>query len=263
MLHAPEGLHLQERRAGTLAPTGQRAGDRALDRDQVVPVDDLAGHPVAGGAAGEVLDGALHPPVGRECELVVLADEDDGQRPRGCEVHRFVRRALAGGAVAEEGDHRLTGAADFRRERRPRRMRQAGADDPVAAEDLQRQVGDVHRAAEPLAVARPLPEHLGHHPAEVGSGSDQVPVGAVMADEVVRLAHDAGGSHGNRLLPHAAVRGPEDDAFPEELRGAVLEPADERHQPVLLDEGRTVGRPLAEHGWLDDHRGGRSWSSTM
>ena len=116
-----------------------------------------------------------------------------------------------------------------------------GADDPVAAEDLQLEGGDVHRAAEPLAVARPLPEHLGHHPAEVGAGRDQVAVGAVVADEVVRLAHDPAGADGDRLLPDAAVRGPEDDALPEELGGAILEPPDQRHQPVLLDERRPVG----------------------
>ncbi len=93
----------------------ERAGDRVLDGDQVVPVDDLAGHPVAGGALGEVLDGPLRPPVGGERELVVLADEDDRQRPRGREVHRLVRRALAGGAVAEERDHGLAGVAQLAR----------------------------------------------------------------------------------------------------------------------------------------------------
>ena len=236
VLHAPEGLHLEERRAITVACARQRAGDGVLDGEQVVPVDDLAGHPVAGGALGEVLDGPLRAPVGGERELVVLADEDDRQRPRRREVHRLVRRALGGGAVAEERDHGLAGAAHLRGERGARRVRQAGADDPVAAEDLQRQVGDVHRAAEPLAVARLLPEHLRHHPAEVGAGGDQVAVGAVVADEVVRLPHHPGGPDGDRLLPDAAVRGPEDDALAEELRGAILEQPDQRHQPVLLDE---------------------------
>ena len=243
------------------APSRARASARATASStatSVVSVDDLAGHPVAAGAVGEVFDGALHAPVGGERELVVLADEDDGERPRGGEVHRLVRRALAGGAVAEVGDHRLAGAAELRGERGPGRVRQAGADDPVAAEDLQRKVGDVHRAAEPLAVARPLPEHLGHHPAKVGSGGDQVAVRAVMADEVVRLAHDPAGADGDRLLPDAAVRGAEDDALLEQLRGTVLEPPDQRHQPVLLDERRPVGRPVGRHGGRDVHRDGPS-----
>ena len=261
MLHAAEGLHLEEGRAVAVACPGERELDRVLDRDDVVAVDDLAGHPVAGRTPCEILERALHPPVGRERELVVLADEHDRQRPGRREVHRLVRCALPRGAVAEEGDDRLALAAQLRRERCAGRVRQPGADDPVAAEDLQRQIGDVHRAAEPLAVARPLAEHLGHHPAEVGAGRDQVAVGAVVPDEVVRLAHHSPGTHGDRLLPDAAVGRPEDHALVEELGRAVLEAADQRHQPVLLDERGTAGRPLADGG-LDAHRGGRSCSST-
>ncbi len=251
VLHAPEGLQLDERRAVAVARPRQRASDRVLDREQVVPVHDLAGHPVAGSALGEILDGPLRPPVGGERELVVLADEDDRQRPGRREVHRLVRRALAGGAVAEERDHGLAGVAQLGGERGARRVRQARADDPVAAENLQLQGGDVHRAAEPPAVARLLAEHLGHHPAQVGAGRDQVAVRAVMPDEVVGLAHDPGGADGDRLLPDAAVRGAEDDAFLEELRGAILEAADQRHPTVLLEEWRPVGRTLASDGRLE------------
>ena len=167
-------------------------------------------------------------------------------------------RALAGGAVAEESDRRLLRPVQLRGQRRAARMREPGADDPVAAEDVQGQVGDVHRAAEPLAVTRSLPEHLGHHPAEIGSGRDQVAVRAVMADEIVRVAHDAGGADCDRLLSDAAVRRPEDDALLKELRGAVFEAADQHHQAVLLEQRRPVGGPLrhAAAGW-----GGRWWNS--
>ena len=190
----------------------ERAGDGLLDGGDVVAVDDLAGHPVAGGAVGDVLDGALRPPVGRERELVVLADEDDGQLPRRREVHPLVHRALAGGAVAEVRDRDLAGAVELRGQRGAAGVRDARADDPVAAEDVEREVGDVHRAAEALAVAGALAEHLGHHPAEVGAGRDQVAVRAVVADEVVRVAHRARGADGDRLLADAAVRGADDHA---------------------------------------------------
>ena len=105
-----------------------------------------------------------------------------------------------------------------------------GADDPVAAEDVEREVGDVHRAAEPLAVAGALAEHLGHHPAEIGAGRDQVAVRAVVPDEVVGLAHRARGADGDRLLADAAVRGADDHARLEELGGAVLEAPDQVHR---------------------------------
>ena len=156
-----------------------------------------------------------------------------------------MRRALPCGAVAEEGDDSLALAAELGRERCPGGMRQPGADDPVAAEDLEREVGDVHRAAEPLAVARPLAEHLGHHPAEIGAGRNEVAVRAVVADEVVGVPHHACRADGDRLLADAAVRRPEDHALLEELGGAVLEAADQHHLPVLLEKRRTAGRPLA------------------
>ena len=149
------------------------------------------------------------------------------------------------------------GAAQLRGQGGAARVRDPGADDPVAAEDVEREVGDVHRAAEPLAVARPLAEHLGHHPAQVGAGGDQVAVRAVVADEVVGVAHHAGGADGDRLLADAAVRRAEDDALLEELGGAVLEAADQRHQPVLLEQRRPASP--ASIG----HRGGRWWNSKM
>ena len=92
------------------SPARARSSARATassTASDVVAVDDLAGHAVAGRALGDVLDRALRAPVGRERELVVLADEDDRQPPGRGEVHRLVHRALAGGAVAEERDDRL------------------------------------------------------------------------------------------------------------------------------------------------------------
>ena len=261
VLHPAERLQLEERRPGSLARPLERPCDGCLDREHVVPVDDLAGHPVPGGAFGEILDGALGPPAGRERELVVLADEDDRQRPGRGEVHALVSGALAGGPVAEERDRRLPGPLQLGGEGSSARVRQPGADDPVAAEDVQGQVGDVHRAAEALAVARPLPEHLRHHPAEVGSGRDQVAVRAVVADEEVVAAHDARGSDRDRLLADAAVGGADDHALLEELGGAILEAPDQRHQPELLHERRPVGRPLRDVGDLQPHRGGRWWNS--
>jgi hypothetical protein len=254
VLHAPEGLHLEERGAATVAGARERAGDGVLDGDQVVPVDDLPAHPVARGARGEILDRALRPPVRGEGELVVLADEDDRQRPGRREVHRLVGRALPGGAVAEEGEHGLAGVAELRGEGGAGRVWQACADDPVAAENLQLEVGDVHRAAEALAVARPLAEHLGHHPAEIGAGRDQVAVRPVVAHDVVGLAHHPAGPDGDRLLSDAAVRGADDGALAEELRGAVLEVPDERHQAVLLDQRWAVGGTRGLDGGLDAHR---------
>ena len=231
----------------------ERRLDGILDRDEVVAVDDRSAHPVALGPGGDVLDRALRAPVGGERELVVLADEDDRELPGRGEVHPLMGRALAGGPVPEEGDHGPPASPQRRGEPGPAGVRDACADDAVAAEDVEREVGDVHRATEALAVARALAEHLRHHPAQVGTGRDQVPVRAVVADEVVPFAHHAGRPDRDRLLADAAVRRAEDDALFEELLGAILEGADQPHPPVLLDERRPPGGTLRRDNRVSRH----------
>ncbi len=265
VLHPPERLHLEERRAAAAARQVERAADGVLDGEHVVAVDDLARHAVAGRAIGEILDRPLRAPVGGERELVVLADEDDGQLPGRGEVHPLVRRALPGRAVAEEGERRLVGAAQRRGQRGAAGVGDPGADDAVAAEDVEREVGDVHRAAEPLAVARSLAEHLGHHPVQVGAGRDQVAVRAVVADEVVGLAHHAGGADGDRLLPDAAVRRPEDHALLEQRRPRAPR---RRGSGASGGTGRSAaaGRPDGPRRRSRRQAatwGGRSWNSKM
>ncbi len=76
----------------------------------------------------------------------------------------------------------------------------------------------------------------------------------MVADDVVGLAHHPAGADSDRLLPDAAVRGADDGALAEELRGAVLEVPDERHQAVLLDQRWAVGGTRGVHGGLDAHR---------
>ncbi len=264
VLHAPERLHLEEGGAVARAGDLEGAGDGVLDGHEVVAVHDLTRHPVPGGTIGEVLDGALGAPVCGQSELVVLADEHHRQPPGRREVHPFVRRALPCRAVAEERHAGPAVAAELCGQRRAAGMRDPGADDAVAAEDVEREIRDVHRAAEPLARARPSAEHLGHHPTQVGSGRDQVAVGAVVPDEVVRLAHDARRADRDRLLADAAVRRPDDHALLEQLGRPLLEGADQLHAPVLVDERRSVGRAIEREGHVTPGRrwGGGSCSST-
>ena len=248
MGHAPEGLRLDQRR--TVAPAGgfDVACGRLLHREEVVAVHDLAGHPVAGRARCDVLDGAAVTPADGERELVVLADEDDRELPGGGEVHRLVGGALVRAPVAEEDDGDLVRSAQPRRERGSDADRKRRAHDPVAAEDVEGEVGDVHRAAEAAAVAGSPAEQLRHHRVQVAALGDHVPVASVMADDVVvRPQHRA---HADRhgLLADAAVRGAQDLARLEELGRTLLEAADAQHLPVELAEGRAAGWPLRPEG---------------
>ena len=86
-------------------------------------------------------------------------------------------------------------------------------------------------------------------------------MGAMVPDEVVRLAHHPCRSDGDRLLADAAVGGPEDDALLEELGCAFLEHPDQDHPPVLLDRsGRSGGLPTSS-GVSAFDIGGRWWNS--
>src|SRR2546425_279863 len=87
------GHRLQER--GPLAPAGARHG-RAhglVHREGVVAIDADPGDRVGGGARGDGLAGRRPRHRGRERILVVLAEEDDRERPHGGEGQRLVDHA--------------------------------------------------------------------------------------------------------------------------------------------------------------------------
>ena len=56
VLHPAERLHLEERGPVPGASERERPGDCVLDGQEIVAVDDLAGHPVPGGPVREILD---------------------------------------------------------------------------------------------------------------------------------------------------------------------------------------------------------------
>ena len=140
--------------------------------------------------------------------------------------------ALVVGAVAEERDHHLIAASELDRERRADRERHGGADDAVGAQDVALQVGDVHRAAEPAAVAGLAPHQLGHHAVGAGALGDAVAMAAVVARDVVVLAQMRAGADRDRLLADVAVRGALDRARLELLDHPLLEAADAHHVGV-------------------------------
>src|SRR5215472_5948345 len=108
----PVGERLDERRAAALPGPAERGLGHLVDRLHVVAVhhhrvEAVGGGPVRGGPRhrGHRADrGVLH-------VLVVLADEDHRQLPHGGQVERLVEGADVGGAVTEEADRDLTGAA--------------------------------------------------------------------------------------------------------------------------------------------------------
>ena len=239
------GRRLDQGRAIAVPGVADRGLRHAAHVHDVVAVGGRSRHPVRRGARGDALHRPRLAPLGGQRHLVVLAHEDDRQAPDRREVQGLVDEALIDGAVAEEGDRDLPAAPDLRTERRAACDRQAGPDDAVAAEDSELDVGDVHRAAEPAAVAARPAHELGHHAAHVAALRDHVPVTAVVADDVVPGRECRGGADGDRLLPDAAVRGARDDAGGEELRRPLLEPPDEVERAERLAEVELLARRRA------------------
>ena len=137
--------------------------------------------------------------------------------------------ALVVGAVAEERHDHLIAAFELDRERGADRERHGGADDAVRAQDVELQVGHVHRAAEAPAIAGLAPHELGHHAVGAGALGDAVAMAAVVARDVVVVAQMRAGADRDRLLADVAVRGALDRARLELLDHALLEGADAHH----------------------------------
>jgi hypothetical protein len=174
------GVQLEERR--TLAAT--RAldipGRRRVHRAHVLTVDHFTRDPKArgrsmispGGGLGVVRVLVVH---------VVLARVDDRQLPQLRHVHLFVEHTLAKRALAEEADRHAIVLQILRRERGAGSDAGTAANDRIGAKVAGLRIGDVHRAALALAVARLLAQELGEHQMRLRALGETVPVAAMRA----------------------------------------------------------------------------------
>ena len=230
------GHGLDQRRSLAGAGAVHRLAQHQIDLDAVVAVHGDAGDLVGRGPVRDLGDrGGVA--VGRgEGVLVVLADEDHRQLPHRRQVERFVEDALVGRAVAEEGHGHPVRALEPGGKPGAGGERHGRADDAVGAHDVELHVGDVHGAAEALAVAGLAPHQLRHHAVDAGALGDAVAVAAVVGGDDVVVAQGRADAGGDRLLALVAVGRALDDAFLEEVGGLVLEGADAAHGDVEVAE---------------------------
>ena len=237
------GLGLDQRR--TLArprPLGRL--ERGFgDGGEIVAVDDDARHRIGARAVGDIGDGGRAGHRHRHRILIVLADEDDRQLPDRGEVERLVKGALVVGAVAEERERDRAGAPLLGAERRADRDRQAAADDAVGAEIALRRLGDMHRAAAPLAIAALAAEELGEHRLELGALGDAMAVAAMGRGDAVGVAERHADADRRRLLPDRQMHGAVAQAADVRIFGRLLETADAMHAPQRAENvvlGQTI-----------------------
>ena len=218
--------------------------------DHVVAVDRGVAKPVALGPTLE-LRRVL---VGGGGELgvpVVLAEEDDRKLPHRGEVHRLVERALCHRAIAEERHHHAVISPQLGRGGGAHRDREAGGHDPVGAEDADPGIGDVHRAAASAIRTRVLRHELGEHPRRVETLRQAVAVPAMRRCDHVGGRERPARTHRGRFLSDGQVHEAGDLAVAVQRGDPLLEPTDQQHPPVHLDEiglrERRSGRSTVVH----------------
>ena len=232
MIAIAVGHGLDQRRSIAFARAGDGLLHRCIDGQHVVAVDRDAGHRIRRRALGHAIDRGRVLDRSGQAVLIVLAQIDHRQLPQRTDVQALVEDAFVGRAVAEESDADRAVAAHLVGQRRAGADADAGADDAVRAEDVEVEVGDVHRAAEAFAIAGDAPHQLGHHLGERGALGDAVAVAAMMAHDEIVLAERGAGARGHRLLPDVAVGRPLHQAFLEQVDHALVEAADAQHGPV-------------------------------
>ena len=148
---------------------------------------------------------------------VVLADEDGGRLLHAGEVDRFVEAGVVDRAVAEEGDTDAAGLAEDGADADARGVADAGADDAVGAEQADRAVVEMHRAAAAAATAVALAEELGHQDARVHALGERVAMAAMGRRHPVQRREVGADADRRRLLA---------DVEMQEARGLALAAGD-------------------------------------
>ena len=208
MLEPAVGDELEQCRAALVADMRDRLGRYRIDGlDQLAVM--LRGPDAM--AARQLGDGAISRLARVERRIdrveIVLADEEDGQPVHGREVDALVEHAGLGRRVAEEDDGDCGAVLQHRTERGADADRDRAADDRHAAEEIDRQVDQMHRAALARGAAVDLAIELGEHGAQIAALADIVRVRAVRADDVVFQAQVPAYAGGDGLLADAEMGG--------------------------------------------------------
>ena len=137
------------------------------------------------------------------------------------QVQRLGEDALVDRAVPEEGHRDPVGAIHLRGQRCADGDGDARADDGVLAQQADRRIGEVHRAALPLAAPGALAQQLGHRLPGIKALGDGVAVAAVGAGHVVVPPQSCHRGDRRPLLADAGVERAADLADSERTRWPV------------------------------------------
>ena len=147
---------------------------------------------------------------------------------------------MVAGAVAEEGDADVVAALGACAHADADRMADAGGDDAVGAEQADRAVIEMHRAAAAAAAAVALAEQLGHQDVGIHALGERVAVAAMGRGDPVGRPQMRAGADGGRLLADVEMQEAGRLALAAgDLRHA-LEAPEQQHLLVKMEKERDV-----------------------
>lgn len=178
----------------TRARVGHGFGEHLVHGGGVVAVDQAARHPVADGLVGQRRGGGLLGERDGDREAVVLDEEDDRGLPDGGEVERLVEVALAGAAVADQGERHHVVALETGGVREAHGVRELGRERGAQGRDAV-----LVRVVTGVPVAAQQRERL-HGVEATGDGGERV---AIAREEPVPVFEDERGGDLAGLLAGA------------------------------------------------------------
>ena len=241
------GLGLDERRAGAGAGATDSLLHHLPDGDDVIAVDGNARNAIGGGLGGDLGVQRRRGERRRGGVEIVLADEDRRRLLDAGKVQRLVEAAMVDGAIAEKGDADAIRAVHAGADAGADRMADAGGDDAVGAEEADRAVVEMHRAAASAAAAVALAEQLGHQDVGIHALGERMAMAAMGRGDPVGRPQMRADADGGRLLADIKVQEAGRLALAAgDLRDAFEAP--QQHHPLIeIDQcgGRQSGRQSA------------------
>ena len=219
-------LAFQERRSFAFARMCDGLAGRLVHRQHVAPIGDYARHAIGFGPIRHVLQLGHLPEWRGRAVQVVLAHEHYRQFPHRSHVHCFVDCALVDGPIAKEADGDIIASPALLRQGHAARDWRVPADDPNRRGHPNTNIAHVHRAGFALAATGDFCHQLRHDVSRADAFGKRVPVWAVRAQHIVRLAQVRAYPHRHSLLTNVQVQCAGDAPLHKERIAALLEPPD-------------------------------------
>ena len=219
------GSALEEGRAAAAARAFAGLPHGEPDREHIVAVHRDARHAVGGGFRGNVGIERHRPEGGgRRIEVVFANEHHRGVLHRG-EIQRLVEIAMVAAAIAKKGDADVVAALLARRHTGAGGVADAGGDDAVGAEQANRAIIEMHRAAAAAADAVDLAEQLGHDALGIATLGERVAMATVGGGDPVGSPQMGADADPGCLLADIEVQKPRRFALPAgDLRDAFEAP---------------------------------------